>query len=139
MVSVAPREMVQDTEDAVAKAFYLECQSRDVFVQHILYNAADFGLLARLLPDTLLFDPGLQLIFVLGRYNKNQESAPGDLTPVLARKKAMGLMPDWGSVPLVGAKPIAFARRTGEAGGLSRSARPVETGTEYKCRTNVQF
>ncbi|HKK87110.1 MAG TPA: 3-keto-5-aminohexanoate cleavage protein [Roseovarius sp.] len=95
LVSVALREMVQDTEDAVARAFYLECHSRHIFVQHILYDAADFDLLARLLPDELLYDPGLQLIFVLGRYSKDQDSAPDDLTPFLARKEAMGLMPDW--------------------------------------------
>ncbi|GAW35342.1 3-keto-5-aminohexanoate cleavage enzyme [Roseovarius sp. A-2] len=86
LVSVALREMVQDTEDAVARAFYMECHSRDIFVQHILYGAAEIDLLARLLPDELLCDPGLQLIFVLGRYSKDQDSAPDDLTPFLARK-----------------------------------------------------
>jgi uncharacterized protein (DUF849 family) len=95
LVSIAPREMVQDTEDAVARAFYLECHSRDISVQHILYDVADFDLLARVLPDELLCDPGLQLIFVLGRYSKDQDSAPDDLTPFLARKEAMGLTPDW--------------------------------------------
>ena len=95
LVSIALREMVQGTEDAVAKAFYLECHSQEVFVQHILYDAADFDLLARLLPDELIDDPALQLIFVLGRYSNKQDSAPDDLTPFLERKKAMGLMPDW--------------------------------------------
>ncbi len=95
LVSVALREMVLDTDDAVARKFYMECHSRGIFVQHILYDAGDFDLLARLLPDELLFDPGLQLIFVLGRYSKDQDSAPDDLKPFLARKDAMGLMPDW--------------------------------------------
>lgn len=95
LVSVALREMVQDTQDAVARAFYMECHSRGIVVQHILYDAVDFDLLARLLPDELLCDPGLQLLFVLGRYSKDQESTPDDLTPLLARKDSMGLMPDW--------------------------------------------
>ncbi|WP_306151577.1 3-keto-5-aminohexanoate cleavage protein [Roseovarius sp. MMSF_3281] len=94
-VSIALREMVQDTEDSVVMGFYQECHARGIAVQHILYDASDFDLLSRLLPDELLRSPGLQMIFVLGRYSKDQDSNPDDLTPFLARKEAMGLMPDW--------------------------------------------
>ena len=95
LVSVALREMVQDTEESLAREFYQECQARGIAVQHILYDAADFDLLSRLLPDELLHAQNLQLIFVLGRYSKDQDSTPDDLTPFLVRKDNMGLMPDW--------------------------------------------
>jgi len=95
MVSAALREMAQDTLDATATDFYADCAARGIAVQHILYDPADFDLLARLLPDALLRDPSLQLIFVLGRYSHDQNSAPADLLPFLDRMKAMDLAPDW--------------------------------------------
>lgn len=95
MVSVALREMMKDTLDATATAFYKECAERGVSVQHILYEPADFDLLARLLPDDLLNEPSLQLIFVLGRYSTDQNSDPSGLLPFLQRMDATGLGPDW--------------------------------------------
>lgn len=95
MVSVALREMVQDTLDATAAAFYNDCAKREIAVQHILYDPADFDLLARLLPKTALHDPALQLIFVLGRYSVDQNSDPADLNPFLERMTEVGLAPDW--------------------------------------------
>ena len=95
MVSAALREMVLGTPDATATEFYGDCAARGIAVHHILYDSADFDLLARLLPDTLLHDPGLQLIFVLGRYSRDQNSAPADLVPFLDRMKTMELAPDW--------------------------------------------
>ncbi|HKL04997.1 MAG TPA: 3-keto-5-aminohexanoate cleavage protein [Roseovarius sp.] len=95
MVSVALREMVQDTPDATAAAFYSDCADRGIAVQHILYDAADFDLLIRLLPDARLHDPALQLIFVLGRYSVDQDSDPSDLEPFLDRMAEVGLTPDW--------------------------------------------
>lgn len=95
MVSAALREMAQDTEDTVARAFYSECHANGIAVQHILYEASDFDLLSRLLPDELRSDPALQLIFVLGRYSTDQNSTPADLAPFLARMGRMDLTPDW--------------------------------------------
>jgi uncharacterized protein (DUF849 family) len=95
LVSVAVREMVKDTPDVTATDFYAECATIGIAVQHIMYDASDFELLARLLPDTSLHDPGLQLLFVLGRYSIDQNSNPSDLAPFLKRMSAMGLAPDW--------------------------------------------
>ncbi|MRU15794.1 3-keto-5-aminohexanoate cleavage protein [Roseovarius sp. A21] len=95
LVSVALREMVKDTPDVTATDFYAECAARGIAVQHIMYDATEFDLLARLLPGTLLHDSGLQLLFVLGRYSIDQNSEPSDLTPFLTRMKSTGLTPDW--------------------------------------------
>ncbi len=95
LVSVALREMVVETPDATATAFYEDCAARGIAVQHILYDPADFDLLARLLPDALLRARELQLIYVLGRYSRDQESDPADLAPFLERMQAEELAPDW--------------------------------------------
>lgn len=95
LVSAALREMAQDTDDATATGFYETCAARGIAVQHILYDADDFDLLTRLLPAPQLRDPGLQLLFVLGRYSRDRNSAPADLLPFLGRMKALGLAPDW--------------------------------------------
>ena len=113
MVSAALREMGRDTADAAATAFYKDCHARGIAVQHILYDAADFDLLTRLLPDEMLNDPGLQLLFVLGRYGADRDSTPADLSPFLARMDAMGLAPDWAV--------CAFGR--GETGCLCEARR----------------
>ena len=48
LVSVALREMAGEAE--AAPGFYAACAERGIAVQHILYDAADFDLLARLVP-----------------------------------------------------------------------------------------
>ncbi len=95
LVSAALREMTADTPDAVATAFYRDCAERGIAVQHILYAPEDFDLLTRLLPAPLLRAPDLQLIFVLGRYSRDQESDPADLHPFLRALRAHDLAPDW--------------------------------------------
>lgn len=94
-VSVALREMVQGTEDAVARTFYMECEEQGIAIQHIMYCPADFALLPRLLSIKTLHDPALQLLFVLGCYSDNQQGMPKDLTPFIERIANMGLNPDW--------------------------------------------
>lgn len=93
LVSVALREMA--AEKAEAPGFYAACAERGIAVQHILYEAADFDLLARLVPDGLREAPGLQLIFVLGRYSDGQESDARDLVPFLDRLAAREAPADW--------------------------------------------
>jgi len=114
LVSAGLREMAQDTPDAIATAFYSACAERDIAVQHVLYDEADFDLLARLLPDAQLRDPGLQLIFALGRYSRGQDSRPDDLRPFLDRMFSIGLAPDWAI--------CAFGR--GETACLAEAHRP---------------
>ncbi|SEM49705.1 Uncharacterized conserved protein, DUF849 family [Roseovarius tolerans] len=93
LVSVALREMA--AEEPEAPGFYAACAERGIAVQHILYKAADFDLLARLVPDGLRAAEGLQLIFVLGRYSDGQESDARDLGPFLNRLAAREAPADW--------------------------------------------
>jgi uncharacterized protein (DUF849 family) len=95
LVSVALREMATPPHDATAPAFYAACAERGIAVQHILYDAADFDLLARLVPPGLLASPDLQMIFVLGRYAAGQDSDPRDLEPFVQRLEQHGTAADW--------------------------------------------
>ena len=95
LVSVALREMATPPHDATAPAFYSACAERGIAVQHILYDAADFDLLERLVPPGLLASPELQMIFVLGRYDAGQDSEPRDLAPFIQRLKQHGTAADW--------------------------------------------
>jgi Uncharacterized conserved protein len=65
LVSAAVREMALNTPKREVSAFYTQCAARGIAVQHILYDAAEFDLLASLLPKALFTDPALQLIFDL--------------------------------------------------------------------------
>jgi len=93
LVSVALREMA--AEEAEAPGFYGTCAERGIAVQHILYDASDFDLLTRLVPDALRGAAGVQMIFVLGRYSDGQESDARDLEPFLERLAAREAPADW--------------------------------------------
>lgn len=93
-VSVSVAELDADHDRQANVDFYIECQQRQVAVQHILYAPADLDTLAT------LFDSGLdtdtvQLLFVLGRYTENQQSSPADLQPFLDKLNHHGLEADW--------------------------------------------
>jgi uncharacterized protein (DUF849 family) len=93
LVSVALREMAAEPEEA--PGFYTACAERGIAVQHILYEAGDFDLLARLVPEALRGAPDLQLIFVLGRYSTGQQSDPAELRPFLDRLATRETPADW--------------------------------------------
>ncbi|HKL65828.1 MAG TPA: 3-keto-5-aminohexanoate cleavage protein [Roseovarius sp.] len=117
LVSVALREMA--AEAAEAAGFYADCAARGIAVQHILYDAGDFDLLARLVPQELHDAAGLQLIFVLGRYSAGQESDARDLAPFLDRLAAREAPADWAACAF-GRAETACLRAAHAAGGKLR-------------------
>ncbi|WP_232796524.1 BKACE family enzyme [Roseovarius salinarum] len=119
MVSVSIREICRDTPDARVAAFFERCAEAGIAVQHILYDTDDTALLARVLPPAQMADPGLQLLFVLGRYSETQDSAPVDLDPFLHDIAARGLAPDW-AVCAFGRGETACLRHAIERGGKVR-------------------
>jgi 3-keto-5-aminohexanoate cleavage enzyme len=82
-VSIALKEMMADGEEAEAKRFYHWAEAEGIAVQHILYSDEDEARLFQLLGKGVIPDAPLQLLFVLGRYAKDQNSAPEDLDPFL--------------------------------------------------------
>lgn len=94
LVSVALREMLRDAPEAAAR-FYQDCADAGIAVQHILYARDDAEALARVLPEAMLRDPDLQLLFVLGRYSAGQNSTTDMMTPFAAWMQEAQLTPDW--------------------------------------------
>lgn len=118
LVSVAVREICRDGL-IVAREFFSDCALQGIAVQHILYDVADAALLETALPEPQLRAPGLQLLFVLGRYSTTQESDPAELNPFLAWMQATGLQPDW-AVCAFGRAETACLLAAARAGGKCR-------------------
>jgi len=84
LVSIAVREMIPDSDAAEAAAFYAWALDEGIAIQHILYSPDDVARFFDLANRNVIPGRAHQLLFVLGRYAENQESAPEDLAPFLA-------------------------------------------------------
>lgn len=83
--SVALRELVPDAAaEAEAAAFFAWCHQERIWLQHILYDAADVLRFRELVARGIVPEPRPSVLYVLGRYSAGQRSAPGDLLPFLA-------------------------------------------------------
>ena len=84
MTSMGLREITaQFTDTGLATEFFAWCEDEAVHVQHILFSADDLRHFLDYRDRGIV--PGSQrcLLFVLGRYSADQESAPTDLDPFL--------------------------------------------------------
>jgi 3-keto-5-aminohexanoate cleavage enzyme len=120
-VSVAVREMCPDSETAEARAFYHWAREALIVVQHIVYTPDDFRRFLDLVADGTIPGKAHQVLFVLGRYAENQESAPEDLDPYLAvLEDASGeLHLDW-AICAFGHRETECLARAIERGGKAR-------------------
>lgn len=83
-VSVAMRELVPDTEsESAAAAFFAWCRKERIWLQHILYDAADVLRFKELMAWGVVPEQRPSVLYVLGRYSAGQRSAPPDLLPFL--------------------------------------------------------
>ena len=117
MVSVSTREVLRAGADT-ARAFFKEAAARGIAVQHILYDVADCDALAEVLGDGLT-DPALQLLYVLGRYDRDQTAHPQDLDAFLDWQRGRGLTPDW-AICAFGQHEIPCLVRAAAEGGKCR-------------------
>lgn len=78
-VSISIAEMLSDNEDKEAGKLYDWCHEAGISVQHIIYDEDDLRRVEAL--SLLEQNKPLRLLFVLGRYTKNQQSTPEDLNP----------------------------------------------------------
>ncbi|MEM9107549.1 MAG: 3-keto-5-aminohexanoate cleavage protein, partial [Pseudomonadota bacterium] len=99
-VSVSLREMLpDDSEEAAARDFYHWADEADIAVQHILYEADEVAAFFARLRQGVIPRRNLQLLFVLGRYAKDQESDIADMEPFLSTLALEECAPDdlqWG-------------------------------------------
>ncbi|MTH98836.1 3-keto-5-aminohexanoate cleavage protein [Roseibium sp. RKSG952] len=82
-VSISVAEMLSDGDLVRASAFYGWARETGIAVQHILYSSDDLTRLSELIASKAVPGTDHQILFVLGRYKDNQESAPSDLEPFL--------------------------------------------------------
>jgi len=118
-VSISLAEMLTDREFDLAEAFYKACAQRKTDVQHIIYGETDLDLLAKMLDEDRLPHGPVQLIFVLGRYSQNQESAPANLDLFTRWLTARKVPADW-AVCAFGRQETACLAAAVAAGGKVR-------------------
>jgi uncharacterized protein (DUF849 family) len=83
-VSLAPREIAADDAALTEAAPFLSELARDdIGVQYILYDTADVERLKALMARGVIPDAEPFVLFVLGRYSKDQTSRPIDLLPFI--------------------------------------------------------
>lgn len=93
--SVSLSEMLSDGNNGAAKTFYYWCQEASVAVQHILFSPSELERFIQLLDNKLIPTGTHQLLFVLGRYSKNQQSDPIWINDFLDRLDRATLIADW--------------------------------------------
>ncbi len=79
--SVSVREIAR--EPHLAERVFGTCHDNGTEVQHILYDTEDIALMLDWRARGILRDGQDGVLFVLGRYNANQDSSPEDLVPFL--------------------------------------------------------
>ncbi|WP_325891839.1 3-keto-5-aminohexanoate cleavage protein [Grimontia sp. NTOU-MAR1] len=79
-VSLALRELRPNAAfEKNASRFFYELNERCIYVQYILYDAADLSLYFQMVNDRMLPNNGHHLLLVLGKYKKDMLSVPTDL------------------------------------------------------------
>lgn len=119
MVSVSIREMTSDDDMTAARDFYTRAAADDIAIQHILYDLNDLDLLRRTLPADLWSAPGLQLLYVLGRYSASGISDPADVAPFVDQLAQHDIAPDW-ALCAFGVQETACLVAAHRAGGKIR-------------------
>lgn len=120
-VSVSLVEMTSelDSELSAVRSFYHEQLQAGVAVQHILYAPKEIAALRAYMDEGVIPAARPQLLFVLGRYAKNQESSAAELHPFLEVLAAQNLDADW-AVCAFGEGETECLLAAHEAGGKMR-------------------
>ncbi len=97
--SISLAELYSDNETTLNREFLSWCNDAGIGVQFILYSPEDLTRFESLIEAGDIFSDaysnGLQLIYVLGRYTKNQQSQPADLNPLSEWLARTGIKTDW--------------------------------------------
>ena len=97
--SISLAELYSDNDMQLNREFLSWCLEASIGVQFILYSPEDLTRFESLIDtgdirgDT--YASGVQLIYVLGRYTKNQQSHPEDLNPLTDWLEQTGINADW--------------------------------------------
>ncbi|MFD2738898.1 3-keto-5-aminohexanoate cleavage protein [Sulfitobacter aestuarii] len=119
LVSVSLAEMLAEGEFDAGEEFYKECAEAGTAVQHILYGVDDLALFDRMETEGRLPAGPSQMLFVLGRRAKDQQSDPADLAPFIRWLAQRGDQPDW-AICAFGRGETRCLQEAAEAGGKLR-------------------
>lgn len=93
--SVAIKELLLSKDNIkelkAAKDFYKFSKDENIGVQHILYSIEDLKRFHKLLEQEVIIGDKHSILFVLGRYSKNQNCNSNDLIPYLHTLKELNL------------------------------------------------
>jgi 3-keto-5-aminohexanoate cleavage enzyme len=118
-VSISLAEMLSVGERDKASTFYQNCAERGTAVQHILYGPDDLEVFQSMLDQGELVASDLQLLFVLGRYNLDQQSSPSHLDLFTDWLDTINFPADW-AVCAFGHGETDCLKAAIEAGGKAR-------------------
>ena len=95
--SVALIEMIPDKNDTnLAQKFYQFSIESNIQIQHILYSVNDLRVFLHLVKNKIIPQQNLQVLYVLGRYEKSFQSSTNDLDPFILEHKSILTSIDWG-------------------------------------------
>lgn len=94
-VSIALVEMLADGDRAAARRSYHALAEAGVAVQHIVYEPAHVAALAAEIAAGTIPAPGVQVLYVLGRYTTGLQSDRVMLEPFLQAAQGANLTADW--------------------------------------------
>ena len=95
--SVALIEMMPNIKDPrLAQNFYNFAIENNIQIQHILYSVEDLKLFKKAIELKVIPKKNLQVLYVLGRYDKNFQSKKEDLDKFLQEHKNIVCEIDWG-------------------------------------------
>ena len=95
--SVALIEMIPDKNDTnLAQKFYNFSIESNIQIQHILYSVNDLRVFLHLVKNKIIPQQNLQVLYVLGRYEKSFQSSTNDLDPFILEHNNILTSIDWG-------------------------------------------
>jgi len=119
-ISTAVRELIPDQEsEKTAAEFYSWAAKENIAVQYILYDGDDVRRLVDLRHRGVIPGEQLFVLYVLGRYSKNQRSEPSDLLPFLNAANETDMDWHW-SMCAFGPREGACALNVASLGGHVR-------------------
>ena len=93
-VSIAVREMLRDGESTDVRTLYHWAQAEGVKIQHILYSPDDMLWLDRLIATQTVPPGEHDVLFVLGRYQSQQQASVSELSPFLQARAGSHFLRD---------------------------------------------
>ncbi|MBT4888131.1 MAG: 3-keto-5-aminohexanoate cleavage protein, partial [Rhodospirillales bacterium] len=117
--SVSLKEMMSDDDKVEAGRFYNWAFEFEIAVQHILYSVEEVTRLFDLVREGVIPDGPLQVLFVLGRHTKDQQSDPASLNLFLDALPQDKARPEW-AICAFGKNEILCLVEAAKQGGKAR-------------------